>query len=55
MRALSVGPVERTQVAGVMQRSRATAERLLDDLAGEGLCQIAGTCRTVARVIVSRR
>ena len=43
MRALSAGPVERTQVAGVMQRSPATAERLLTDLAGEGLCQIVGT------------
>jgi A/G-specific adenine glycosylase len=43
MRALSAGPLERTQVAGVMQRGPATAERLLTDLAGEGLCQIVGT------------
>lgn len=40
MKALSAGPVRRTDVAGVMQRSPQTAERLLDALVAEGLCQL---------------
>ena len=39
MRALTAGPVRRTDVAAVMQRDEATAQRLLADLIGEGLCQ----------------
>lgn len=39
MKALSDGPVARSAVAGVMQRSEQAAERLVDDLVGEGLCE----------------
>lgn len=38
MRALSAGPVRRSDVAGVMQRDATTSARLLDALVAEGLC-----------------
>jgi A/G-specific adenine glycosylase len=40
MKALSDGPVARSSVAAVMQRNEAAADRLVDDLVGEGLCQL---------------
>ena len=39
MKALSDGPVDRSRVAGIMQRDAATAERLVAALIDEGLCQ----------------
>ena len=39
MRALTAGPVQRAEVAAVMHRDEATAQRLLVDLIREGLCQ----------------
>ncbi len=39
MKALSMGPVDRSAVAAVMARDEATAGRLLDDLLREGLCR----------------
>jgi A/G-specific adenine glycosylase len=39
MKALSVGPVPRRDVAAIMQRDEATAIRLLDALVADGLCQ----------------
>lgn len=39
MRALSAGPVERVDLASVMQRDPGVADRLLGDLVSEGLCQ----------------
>ncbi len=39
MKALSMGPVDRSAVAEVMARDEATAGRLLDDLLREGLCR----------------
>jgi A/G-specific adenine glycosylase len=39
MRALTLGPVSQADVASVMQRDEATAQRLLANLIDEGLCQ----------------
>ncbi len=39
MKALADGPVQRADVAAIMRRDEAVAERLLDDLRSEGLCQ----------------
>ena len=39
MKALTVGPVALADVAAVMQRDEATAERLVAGLVAEGLCQ----------------
>lgn len=39
MKALSVGPVDRPDVTGIMQRDESTAARLLAALIGEGLCE----------------
>lgn len=40
MKALSTGPVERSDVDGIMQRSAELAARLVDDLITEGLCRL---------------
>lgn len=39
MKALTAGPVPRTEVAAIMQRDEETATRLLDALVADGLCQ----------------
>jgi A/G-specific adenine glycosylase len=39
MKALSLGPVDRSAVAAIMRREHDVAVRLLDDLVAEGLCQ----------------
>ena len=39
MRALTAGPVELADVASIMQRQADVADRLVADLAAEGLCQ----------------
>jgi len=43
MKALSERPVRRSSVTAVMGRPEDTAQRLLRDLAAEGLCQLDGT------------
>ena len=39
MKALSAGPVDRADVASIMQRDETTATRLLTALVGDGLCE----------------
>jgi len=39
MKALSGGPVEVSDIAGIMQRNEDVAARLVDDLIADGLCQ----------------
>lgn len=39
LKALGAGPVPLGEVAAIMQRDEATASRLVDDLAAEGLCR----------------
>ena len=43
MRALSDGPVPVGGVAGLMQRDESTAQRLVDALVSEGLCEPVGS------------
>ena len=43
MKALSVGPVERADVAAVMQRDEAVAGRLVAGLVDDRLCRLAGS------------
>jgi A/G-specific adenine glycosylase len=43
MKSLGAGPVELADVASVMQRDDAVAERLLAALIGEGLCELRGS------------
>ncbi len=38
MKALTLGPVRRSDVAAVMQRDDATSTRLVADLVADGLC-----------------
>ena len=47
MKALSCGPVDRTCVAEIMQRDTGVADRLVRDLAAEGLCHITPTSLTL--------
>ena len=46
MKALSCGPVERSCVPSIMQRDADVAERLVGDLAAEGLCDVTATTVT---------
>ena len=47
MKALSSGPVDRTHVPAIMQRDAAAADRLVHDLATEGLCHATPTTITL--------
>jgi predicted transcriptional regulator len=47
MLALTAGPVDRAAVAEIMQRDVSVAERLVRDLAAEGLCLASSTTLTL--------
>jgi A/G-specific adenine glycosylase len=47
MQALTAGPVDRAGVAEIMQRDVSVAERLVRDLAAEGLCLATPTTLTL--------
>lgn len=47
MKALSVGPVDRVDVAAIMQRDHDDATRLVRDLVAEGLCRSTGAMLTL--------